>query len=67
MTARNELIRLGWHQSGTEWEYKNTKRMVEIEADRIDLFVYSQNSKYRGWLTFEELDLFNRLIKEEKR
>ena len=64
-----QLNKLGWVQYlGNDdyynWKTDGSNRYVEIDGRYIDIFAYSDEEKWGTYLTAEEFDLFNQLVKK---
>lgn len=68
-----KLESMNWHlisiysKRQYNFEYDGTNRYLELSNKYLDVYVYKDGEKYKGYLSTEELEVFYKLSKKLKK
>lgn len=65
MTPKERLENLGWKFDKDLMLWYNGDRNIELDDKYVDIFIYNDGEFNQGYLTYEELVLFGKLIEEK--
>lgn len=62
-----KLAKLGWKAYLSDhmyFKYEGSNRYVDIDLPYIDIYTYTEEGMYKGYLTIKEFKLFYKLSKK---